>query len=664
MPSFIVDLETISENGSPELEEGTMDVQVDSGFIDELKLTFENRLDSEEELRTDIEISRVCQQSWTEDINEELIKEQIMSLSERLHPVQMTEKGLLFHSTASEVLVAHYHASEGWVKDSNELISGDRVDKDSVISMFALESTSDGGDSVVDAEYYTESTTFMRIFGVLSDDVLRDIPEREVYINGNPLYDERYSVTYSFSRDQCASMIENDSLLLDEESNSFSIEKPLNGEPHMLEYDFEGGWFGLSRSEDISKFEQDVIQYKHGWLTASRIYRNLVRDELKYEEYRSRVELDNSSIQKFEEENERGDVIFAKHDDEGAILCEFADSILRDIVGKEQYRLYFASHQTVSENGNLQLESGDCSLTLSNIRNDSIESREDMLQVLYKQATNEELSRNRRYLTAAGLLAGIGNVSDDAAAESLEDVVKQSSFGEIKGFINDQLNSAETPESFKRSLNTLFDEVGIETGTAEIVDGGFDYDDFNRLADMIDESGNRLGLCAGDLDELDEEGYRSVITVGVDQRIDANLTREAETGRGPSDIRLRNDEGEVIYIGECKYWKKSNSGVESNLVDPLDQLETYDQGESFNSLIIFFESDDFSELDIGGIWEKIDGKLDELDEDYSLDDRMSDTPYSRIYRWSDRSQDDQFLSIHVIDVGAQQHHQVSAETAG
>jgi hypothetical protein len=204
--------------------------------------------------------------------------------------------------------------------------------------------------------------------------------------------------------------------------------------------------------------------------------------------------------------------------------------------------------------------------------------------------------------------------------------------------------------------------VGTETSTADLVDGEFDYDSFSRLVEMIDEAGEGLGLSAGDLSELDEEGYRSVITVGLDQRIDGNLTREAETGRGPSDIRLRNDEGEVIYIGECKYWNESNSGVKSNLEKPLEQLATYDQGETFNSVIIFFESDDFQEIDIRRVWEKIHQRLDELEGEFELEDEMNDTPYSRIYRRPDGGPDDRFLSIHVIDVSAQQHHQVSAET--
>jgi len=662
MPSFVIDLETLSKNDSLELGEVVTDVQVQSGFIEELKRTFTNRLDSEDELTTNFELSRVYQQSWAEDGNEEIIKENITSLSKQLHPVQKTDKGLLFHSTDSEVLVAHYHASEGWVKDSNELISGDRVDKDSVISMFALEPTADGNDSAVDADYYTESTTFMQIFGVLSDDVLREIPEREVYINGNPIYDDRYTVRYSFARTQCLDMIEDNSLSLNAGSNSFLIEKSLEGEPHMLEYNFEAGWFGLTRSENVSKFERDIIQFKHGWLTASRIYRNLVGNETAYIEHNSRVELSESNIHKFEGITGNGDVVFAKHNDEGVISQEFADDILRAVVGTDHYRLYFASHQTVSESKNLQLETEDQTLIFSNIRANSIEEMNAILQVLYDQASDKDLPRSRRYLTAAGLLAGISHASDDTASDSLSGIVRQSSFRGIEGFIQDQLDSGETVEAFRGSLNALFDDVGTETSTADLVDGGFEYDSFSRLVKMIDEAGKRLGLSAGDLIELDEEGYRSVITVGVDQRIDGNLTREAETGRGPSDIRLRNDEGDVIYIGECKYWNAGNSGVKSNLEKPLKQLATYDQGEKFNSIIIFFESADFQEVDIRSVWNKIDERLDELEGDFELEDEMNDTPYSRIYRQPDGGPDDRYLSIHVIDVSAQKHHQVSAET--
>jgi len=613
MTSFVIDLGILTEKESPGLTQLVTDVQVQPGFITDLKETFENRLDTEEELTTEFELETVYEESWSDDGDEKIIKQNISSLSKRLHPVQKRNKGLLFHTTDSELLVAHYHANEGWVKDSEQLISGDRVDKDSVISMFALEEAPDSDDSVVNADFYTESTTFMEIFGVLSDEVLREIPEREVYISGNPDYDNRYSVKYSFDRDQCMDMVEDGSLSLDVDSDSFLIEKSIENEPHMLEYEFEGGRFGLTRSENVSNFERDVIQYRHGWLTSRRIYQNLVGKDTQYAEYNSMVQKEDATVQKFEQQTELGDVVFSKHDDEGIISQEFADDILRSIIGQKKHRLYFASHLTVPENKNLQINSGDHTLNLSNIRTDSIEDGQTMLKVLYDQATNESLQRNRRYLTAAGLLVGITHLSDDSASDSLISIARESSFKGIEGFIRDQLDSANTPEDFRNSLNALFDEVGTDTKTAELVEGEFDYDSFYRLVEMINQAGEGLKLSAGDLSELDEEGYRSVITIGVDQRIDGNLTREAETKRGPSDIRLRNDDGEVIYIGECKYWNEGNSGVQSNLETPLDQLSTYDQDEKFNSVIIFFESDEFKRLDIATVWGKISDKLNDLD---------------------------------------------------
>ncbi|KMT45638.1 hypothetical protein EL22_29020 [Halostagnicola sp. A56] len=83
MPSFVLDLETLSENDSPELGEVVTDVQVQSGFIEELKRTFTDRLDSEDELTTNFELSRVYQQSWAEDGNEDIIKENVTSLSKQ-----------------------------------------------------------------------------------------------------------------------------------------------------------------------------------------------------------------------------------------------------------------------------------------------------------------------------------------------------------------------------------------------------------------------------------------------------------------------------------------------------------------------------------------------------------------------------------------------------
>ena len=520
----------------------------------------------------------------------ELIQEHVISLAEKLHAIQKSDKGLLFHSTASEVLVAHYHENEGWVNDSGALINGDRVDKDSVISMFALESTTDDPDDpVVDVEYYTESTTFMQIFGVLSDDVLQEIPKQEVYLNGDPTYDERYWLRYSFERDQCVEMLDDGSLSLDPEAGTFSIEKQRDAEPRPFEYAFNGGRFGLSRSEDISRFQREYIQYKHGWLTASRVYRYLVSDEGPYDESRTRAHLSDSSVRKCEEMTDRGHVVFAKHDDEGVITQEFADTIIRAIAGKEQYRLYFASHQDVSEHDVLRFDSEDHTLVFSNIDASSAEGAAVKLQVLYDQATNESLSSARSYITAAGLLVGINEVSNSVAAESLEGVVAQSSYGVLRGFIEQKLDATESPEAFRSSLNAYFDTVGTETQSATLVGDGFEYDSFRRLVGMIDNAGQSLELSAGDFSDLDEEGYRSVITATVGQRIDGNLTREAETGRGPSDIRLQDDDGNVIYIGECKLWSSNNSGAGSNTRKPLEQIETYDQHQLFNSIIIFFQ---------------------------------------------------------------------------
>ena len=178
---------------------------------------------------------------------------------------------------------------------------------------------------------------------------------------------------------------------------------------------------------------------------------------------------------------------------------------------------------------------------------------------------------------------------------------------------------------------------------------------------MIDKAGRSLELSAGDFSELDEEGYRSFITGAVDQRIDGNLTRESETGRGPSDVRLRDGDGEVIYLGECKYWTKSNSGAESNVKKPLEQLDTYGQHQLFDSIIIFFKSDDYSRIDVDTIWEDAEEKLEAHDTTFSLEDEMSETPRSRIYKRQLNGESGyRYLSVHVFDVGTEQHHEPEA----
>ena len=659
MASFILDLDTLVETESPSRDELVTPVQVEDDFIYELKQTFGNRLESEEGLSPNFSLETICQQAWAASGDTDLIQNQIIALSEQLHALQKANKGLLFHNTGSEILVAHYHENEGWVNDSGALISGDRVDKDSVISMFALESaTGDLDDPVVNAEYYTESTTVMQLFGVLTDDVLQEIPEREVYLNGDPDYDERYSVKYSLGRDRCVEMLDDGSLSLDAGSGTFHIEKRRDSEPRPFEYTFEGGRFGLSRSDELSRFQREYIQYKHGWLTSKRVYRHLVSQEGAYREFRERVNISDSTVRKFEEPTDRGHVIFSKHDDDGVIDQEFADTIIRALTGNEECRLYFASHQDVPEDETLQFDSGDHKLVFSNIDASSVGGRITDLQVMYDQATDEDLPRGRRYMTAAALLVGINDISGNVAAKSLNGIISQSSYGTLKGYIEQELSVAESPEDFRSSLGALFDTVGTETQTAALVGDGFEYDSFGRLTDMIDDAGQSLELSAGDFSTLDEEGYRSVITASVNQRIDGNLVREAETGRGPSDIRLQDNDSNMIYIGECKYWNKNNSGAGANIGKPLDQLDTYDQHQPFNSIIVFFNSDDFSRLNTERVWDRAEEKLQEYDEDYILKDEMPNTPRSRIYRFHlGDGREERFLSLHIFDVGVEQHHE-------
>ncbi|WP_330630350.1 hypothetical protein [Halocatena halophila] len=662
MPSFILDLDILVENNSPKLEEVATQVQVEPGFIRELKRTFGNDLDSVSELEIGIQISNICELAWEDNENSEKIQKHTVALAERLHGAQKANKGLLFHSTSSEVLIAHYRENEGWVKDSDILISGDRVDKDSVISMFALEASASNRDvSVVNADYYTDSTTIMQIFNVLSDDILQEIPDREVYLNGEPVYDGRYSVRYSFGRWQCIEMLDDGSLRLDSDSETFTIEKQHDAKPRLYNYTFDGGRFGLLRCDKLWKFEREYFKHKHGWLTSKRVYRHLVNKENTYKESRTEIKFSDSTIRKCEKATDHGHVVFAKHNDDGVLTQEFADKIIRSITSNKQYRLYFASHQDVPEHENLRFESGDYTLVFPNIDAGSITKRRDELQLLYDQATNDGLPLVRQYMTAAGLLIGLSTVSKTSSANSLKGVIASSTYGAIQGYIEQKLETAETPDAFRSSLNAYFDTVGTETQPASIVDGSFGYDGFKRLVQMIDKAGRSLKLSAGDFKGLNEEGYRSVITSTIGQRIDGNLVREPETGRGPADIRLQDNNGDVIYIGECKYWTEDNTGAEYNVKKPLEQLDTYYQHQLFDSIIIFFKSEDYSQLDINAVWKEIDEKLASHDTTLSLEDKMSETPRSRIYeRQSARNNEYRYLSIHVFDVSATQHHEITA----
>ena len=659
MASFIVDLDTLVETESPSRDELVTPVQVEDDFIFELKQTFGNRLESEEDLSPEFALENICREAWGENGDPESIQTHIITLADGLHALQKSNKGLLFHNTNSEILVAHYHENEGWVNDSGALVSGDRVDTDSVISMFALESTGEDLDNpIIDTDYYTESTTIMRLFGVLSDDILQEIPDQDVYLNGDPVYDERYLVKYSLDRGNCVEMLDDGSLSLDPESEEFQIEKHRDSEPRQFEYSFEGGRFGLSRSDDLSRFEREYIQYKHGWLTARRVYRHLVSEEGPYEEFRERVDIADSIVRKFEERTDRGHVVFSKHDDKGVVDPDFADTIVRAIAGRENYRLYFASHQDVPEHKALQFNSGNHELVFSNIDASSIEEKSTELQAMYNQATDDDLPRPRRYMTAAGLLAGINDVSGSTAAKSLNKIIDQSQYNGLRGYVKQRLAAAESPEDFRISLGSFFDTIGTETQTAALVEGGFERDSFIRLVGMIDNAGQSLELSAGDFSTLGEEGYRSVVTAAVDQRIDGSLVREAETGRGPSDIRLQNGDSETIYIGECKYWNENNPGAEANIKKPLEQLDTYDQHQLFNTIVVFFNSDDFSRLDSSTVWDRAEDKLQQYDENCEVEDEMPDTPRSRLYRYNPRvGEGERFLSLHVFDVGVEQQHE-------
>lgn len=660
MTSFVLELDTLADNDDVDLDDILTEVEVASNFTRELKDTFAD-LDTESEQNLDLRLSEVCRFVWEEDDKSDRIQEYVRSLAEDLYTIQQADKGLLFHGSDSEILVAHYHQNAGWVHESDELISGDRIDKDSVISMFSLEPSNEGfEESIVDLEYYTDSTRFLDIFGVLSDDELQAIPEQEAYLNGDPKYEDRYSVTYSFGREHCLEMLSDNMLSLDSANDEFTIIKELEDDVSSLEYEFEGGRFGLSRADTLAGFERDYMQYKHGWLTSNRVYRHLVRGEGAYIESRTKVEVSDTEIRKSEEQTDNGDVVFSRFDDSGNLSQTFADKILNSIVGNDQYRIYIASHQNVSEHEVVKFESNGQSLSLPNIGNESIEEGKTELRTMYDQATDDDLDETRRRATAAGFLIGIGEKSTTIAAESIKEIALSSSYDQIAGFVHEKLESSGSSLEFESSLNAYFDTIGTETRRIPLLEHGFGKESYIRLVDMIDEAGQALELSAGDFVELGEEGYRSVVSGSVDPRIDGNITREAETTSGPTDMRIRNNEGDVVYIGECKYWRQGQA-AEYSVKKALDQLHSYDQGQQFNSVIVFFGSDEYQQMSRGDTWEKAEKKLESHDPDYQLVDKRNDSPRSRLYKLRLNDEDtERFVSLHVFDVGAERHHDTDA----
>ena len=660
MISFVLELDTLADEDDADLDDILTEVEVTPSFTRELKDTFDD-LDAESEQNLDLRLSEVCKFVWEEDEESDRVQEYVRSLAEDLYTIQQAEKGLLFHGSDSEILVAHYHQNAGWVHESDELISGDRIDKDSVISMFSLEPSDEGSrESIVDLEYYTDSTRFLEIFGVLSDDELQVIPEQEAYLNGDPKYEDRYSVTYSFGREHCLEMLSDNMLSLDSANDEFTITKELEDGVSSLEYEFDGGRFGLSRVDTLARFERDYIQYKHGWLTSNRVYRHLVRGEDAYVESRAKVKLSDAEIRKSEEQSDNGDVIFSRSDDDGTLSQTFADKILNSIVGNDQYRIYIASHQNVPEHEVIKFESNDHSLSLPNIGKESIEEGKTELQTMYNHASDGDLKETRRRATAAGLLIGVSEKSTNSAAESIREIVLSSTYGQIAGFIKEKLENTSSSLEFETSLNTYFDTIGTETRRIPLLEDGFSRESYNRLVNMIDKAGQALELSAGDFVELGEEGYRSVVSGSVDPRIDGNITREAETTSGPTDMRIRNTEGDVVYIGECKYWRQGKA-AEYSVKKALDQLHSYDQGQQFNSVIVFFASDEYQRMTREDTWGKAEKKLENYDPDYQLVDERDDSPRSRLYKLRLKDEGaERFVSLHVFDVGAERHHDTDA----
>jgi hypothetical protein len=579
----------------------------------------------------------------------------------------MNNKNLLFHYTGSRILVIHFRENQGWVHNADALVNGERIDPDSIISMFVLDHLSiKSENAIADVAYHTRSIQFMKSFNIISEERLREIPYDEVYIKGDPKYSQRYTVEYSFRRAEFQQLVEENIVALHTDPGDFDIEKQSDNRINTFCHNFLGGRFGITRTNNLSKFERDLIRYDSGCLTSKRTYNHLVKEVGEYIEDRHTVYIPESeeSINKREERETHADVIFSRHDDDGAIETEFADQIIRSICNKSDYRLYFASHQGQDRNGSLDFESSDEDrLIFSNVPSGNLkENNYKKLNFLYEQATDENFNQTRRYQTATTLLGLIQNLVDSASANSLEQIYAQSSYAHMRCAAENILHDSELSD-FKSNFSSRFHGVGVPARRVDLVEDGFDKSDFERLLKIIDDAGEQLKLIAGDIRSLDEEGYRSFLFGIFNSRINGTLTRESETRRGQSDLRLANSSGGIVYIGEAKYWTKQNGGTKEHVEQPLDQISTYDQAQNFNSIVIFFDSENYQKKTINDVWQDCENKLEKYSEDFRLSDPRDSSNTSKIYQLELESGSKQrFVSLHVYDVTSRQYHESETDS--
>jgi hypothetical protein len=662
MSSFVLELEHLSGDADPPTSELITEVEVSDEFIDQMTAAFGTQLESEDSVVPDIGLQDLCEGIWHNDTGNSEIYERVRAFSEGLHSEQKAEKGLLFHSTESEILVSHFRTSEGWIYDTNDLINGDRIDNDSIISIFVLsEADNEEGTILVDVDYYTESLTFMEQFDVLSEDKLTQVPYNQVYLKGSPVYDDRYDVRYSLDRDRCVEMVANESLELDIDENQFTVEQSVGSENRRLTYSYQSGRFGFTGNDDIGKFKRDWYKYRFGCLTSRRLYNYRIDEKQDYAESRHEIDIPeiDESIVKRENADSRLDVVFNNPSHSGKIKQDFADEIIRSIRAGGEYHIYLASHRDYTPDRTLHLNSNENELVFTNIKEQDVENKEKV-QRLYRQAIDDSLNNQRRLQIARGIIAAVEESADTAAANSLVAIRSATGISAPDEMIQQLLNETASPEQFIQRVNAYFDEIGAETRTASLVSDGFTREDYDRLLQIIDEAGRELENAAGDFSSLDEEGYRSVLTSNISTRINRRITREAETSSGPADMRLYSDTGDIIYLGECKRWYSNNTGVENNV--PLDQMADYDLGQEFNSIIIFYESQDY-EMGLTDVLDKVDNRLNEHSEECERLEDVGSRTGTRLYKIPlEEGGDARFVSLHIYDVGHGEENEANTDT--
>jgi hypothetical protein len=474
-----------------------------------------------------------------------------------------------------------------------------------------------------------------------------------VYITGFPVEDEELEAKYSMDTDVFTKKVSDGEIKLRGADEQFIIKIDSGGEAIEHQHIFESGKIGGKYTDNLSKIERDIVNYRNDCLFSRKIYNHMIPEGASFEENRDVAEVDGREIKKRSGNLIDTEVVFSAENNAGRVRQDYANRVIRAITERDLYRIRLAAHRQKSVDGRLRLESGNGNeLIFSNIGSDDVsDDIKRTIKEIYAYATTPNRDERRSYYAAAAVLELISQEADTAAAQSLGEIHRQTKYDGLADVIPKELDR----HNMEQVLDAPFTLFNIQESEVRIQGDGISDDDFKSLVDVIEDIRTQFMLGAGDLSELDEEGYRSVLKVALDPRIGGVLTRESETGRGPTDLRLQNED-DILYIGECKYWsKEAGSGAKNNVQKPLKQLKTYDQNQRFCSIIVFYNSEGFSSLNAQNVREKSRDRIEDYCHEATRVGSYDGEPalYEVEIEEGDR---EQLLSLHVIDVTAEQHH--------